>query len=316
MKVLLCGAALACLWACAGAVAAAEPAHAAPTAKSALFSVLFPQSTMGSAFVVQVSDDTTLVFDDGTYQLSGRDLIVYARHAIVKGHALILSYDPASAGTPPSGTPATPGQTSGYSPGCVRNHNGCGGIPGLAGKLGGKGTPGIRGPRVVLSIGDLASPEGGKLEVTDIGQKGSKGQTGGQGGQGADGQSGDDQREFPDCSGPYAGGGGGPGGQRGAGGQGGDGGRGGVVLLSPSLTSLISASSPMFQVSVAGGPGGADGDAGNPGVGGGGGPRGSGAHTCVGGSGPNPAPTGPLGPDKHDPTPPSVTGPLGEIKKL
>lgn len=256
------------------------------------FSEVFHVNQMGSSYVIEIPDDSKLVFDGGDdYFLHGKDLILIANQVIIRATTTIKNYSDTDLpdlipGFPPA-PPVAVGQID-----CNKELEGCQGIGGAEGSRGAKGNDGtLKMTRVVFLVNDIQK-EGNVTLTLDInGQKGGKGQQGGKGGQGAEGGRGKNET-FPGCVGPGRGGQGGTGGPAGPGGQGGKGGRGGHVILSSFAEDLINKSESFFVVKVTEGKGGDPGDPGIKGDGGFGGSRGS--AKCPGDK-PGPAPDGDKG---------------------
>ncbi|MGZ5440291.1 MAG: hypothetical protein ACXW4P_04085 [Thermoanaerobaculia bacterium] len=252
--------------------------------------------------VIQVPEGSVLVFDEGPHYLNGRDIIVYAARAEVRGLVSIGSWDPNVIKPSPPGVPPTPAVCGGTA---------CTGRKGNPGAAGNTGDP---GSLIYLDIDAFSATPGSTLEVLANGQTGGKGQHGGNGGPGGTGPSGANAGGLPcDNPCPERGGVGGPGGQAGAAGIGGDGGRGGTVRLGIIMHALHASGASSFKAIALGGPGGPAGDPGQGGDGGGGGPRGAGSRLCTCSNPPGPGPQGPRGSSTPDPTPPSAPGSPGTV---
>lgn len=275
--------------------------HAATEVK---FSDLFAGAALGDDVIVQVPDNATLVFDGpAPYVLEGKNLLVRARKAVIRGTLRIEAYSDTNVGPSSAGTPPTPGVAAAGS-------EGASGVPGDEGKSG--AAAGV----CLLDIGTLQAEPGAKLLVRFTGQIGGAGQKGGQGAQGGAGPTGRDASNSALCDRPCpdAGGVGFPGGARGSGGKGGLGGRGGVVYLSKAVAAAQGPSAVLIDIS--GGAGGAPGPLGERGIGGIGGARGKGSSGCQCKDVPGPGPEGPAGPDSAAPTPVSEAGEPGAVKEI
>jgi hypothetical protein len=276
--------------------------------KELLFSQAFKDGRLGSSVVVQVPAGTILVFDGGTYDLDGRDLVIAADQAAIRANTIVRAFDPKSVPSTVSGAPPAPSQTQGTVP--CQGRNGCDGVPGSSAIIGAKGATGRSGGREVFEVTKLTNSDGAQLTLSAGGQKGGRGQQGAPGGRGAIGGTGSDAGEVPHCDTPGGGGTGGQGGPPGPGGVGGDGGAGGIIEFPMALRSN------KVILAVGGGAGGDPGEKGVQGLGGQGGARGSGSRTCSQDP-PDPAHDGPLGPiDPTAATPPSIAGPPGKIVDL
>lgn len=278
------------------------------------FSDVLISGDAGAAVVIQVPDDSTLIFNGGDYSLRGKNLIIRAKNVRLSGKVSISSFAKDSTPANYPNTAANVPQAIGVVDGCVRRGTGCAGHAGANGNDGAKGHVGLPSGRIALLIENITREPSASISFSFRGQKGGKGQTGGQGGQGATGEDGEHQVGAPHCSGPYDGGPGGVGGVPGAGGSGGDGGAGAQVTIPAGLQAFLKSSSSWASLDLSGGSGGDPGDSGSAGVGGPGGGGGNTANTCVGASNASPGAGGPnssSGP-VHAPSE-SVDGPPGKL---
>lgn len=268
------------------------------------FSDLFSGAALGADVIIQVPDNSTLVFDGASpYLLERKSLLIRAKTAIIRGTVLIQSFSGTNVGPATPGTPATPSPAGG-------------GQSGTPGAIGATGLPGTGTGTCVLDIGTLQAEAASTLTISYTGQIGGDGQKGGQGGQGGGGASGSNaESDFPKCSNPCPDTGhpGIIGGKRGSGGIGGPGGTGGTLYRSKAVAALQASGAVILNVN--GGAGGRAGALGERGIGGPGGVRGAGGN-CICNNPPGPGPDGDPGPDSADPTPPPTSGPPGSIVDL